>query len=172
MLPGSLGLQAQLPWLGLQDHRHHLCCSGSASSMCSSPPSFAKVLNHFSHVQLFVTPWTIAHQAPLSMGFPSEEYWSRLPWPPPGDLPNPVIKPMSLTSPALAGGFFTMSSLGSLRAKMATAKLRYESKERHSSAQVKEQVTAEAEPQQLWTESTRMDLSPSLKSTGMEVVRA
>ena len=62
--------------------------------------------------------------------------------------------------------------LGSLRAKMATAKLRYESKERHSSAQVKEQVTAEAEPQQLWTESTRMDLSPSLKSTGMEVVRA
>ena len=106
MLPGSLGLQAQLPWLGFQDHRHHFCCSGSASPMCSSPPSFAKVLNHFSHVQLFVTPWTIAHQAPLSVGFPSEESWSMLPCPPPGDLPDPVIKLTSLISPALAGGFF------------------------------------------------------------------
>ena len=56
--------------------------------------------------------------------------------------------------------------LGSPRAKMGTAKLRYESKERHSSAQVKEQVTAEAEPQQLWTESTGMDLSPSLSPQG------
>ena len=56
--------------------------------------------------------------------------------------------------------------LGSPRAKMGTAKLRYESKERHSSAQVKQQVTAEAEPQQLWTESTGMDLSPSLSPQG------
>ena len=56
--------------------------------------------------------------------------------------------------------------LGSLRVKMATAKLRYESKERHSSAQVKEKVTAEAGPQQLWTESTGMDLSPSLSPQG------
>ena len=44
----------------------------------------------------FVTPWTVAHQAPLSMGFPRQEYWSRLPFPPPGDLPDPGIKPMSL----------------------------------------------------------------------------
>ena len=45
-----------------------------------------------SRVQLFVTPWTIAHQAPLSMGFSRQEYWSGLPCPPPGDLPNPGIK--------------------------------------------------------------------------------
>ena len=55
----------------------------------------------------FVTPWTVAHQAPLSMGFPRQEYWSGLPCPPPGDLPNPGIEPASLASPALAGGFFT-----------------------------------------------------------------
>ena len=48
----------------------------------------------------FVTPWTVACQAPLSMEFPSEEYWSGLPFPSPGDLPDPEIKPMSLASPA------------------------------------------------------------------------
>ena len=53
-----------------------------------------------SHVQLFVTPWTVAHQAPLSVGFSRQEYWSGLPFPSPGDLPDPGIKS---TSPALAG---------------------------------------------------------------------
>ena len=48
-----------------------------------------------SHVQLFTTPWTVARQAPLSMGFSRQEYWSGLPCPPPGDLPNPGIKPRS-----------------------------------------------------------------------------
>ena len=57
--------------------------------------------------QLFETPGTVAHQAPLSMGFSRQEHWSGLPCPPPGDLPNPGIAPLSLTSPALAGGFFT-----------------------------------------------------------------
>ena len=56
------------------------------------------------HVQLFTTPWTIAHQTHLSMGFPRQEYWSGLPFPTLGDLPNPGIK---LTSLALAGRFFT-----------------------------------------------------------------
>ena len=65
------------------------------------------VVSWFSHVQLFATLWTIACQAPLSMGFSRQEYWSGLPCPPPGDLPNPGIEPASLTSPALAGGFFT-----------------------------------------------------------------
>ena len=51
-----------------------------------------------SHVQLFVTPWTEAHQASLSMEFSRQEYWNGLPFPPPGDLPNPGIKP---TGPAL-----------------------------------------------------------------------
>ena len=48
-----------------------------------------------SCIQLFETPWTVAHQAPLSMGFPRQEYWSGLPFPSPGDLPNPAIEPRS-----------------------------------------------------------------------------
>ena len=57
-----------------------------------------------SHVLLFVTPWTVAHQVPLSMGFPKQEYWSGLTFPPPGDIPDPGIEP---TSPELAGRFVT-----------------------------------------------------------------
>ena len=64
------------------------------------------------HVQYFVTPWTVAHQAPLSMGFSRQEYWSGLQFPPPGDLPNTGIKPASLMSPALAGRFFTTEQPG------------------------------------------------------------
>ena len=56
-----------------------------------------------------VTPWTVAHQAPLSMGFFQQEYWSGLPFPLPGDLPDPGIKPISL---ALAGRFFTTEPPG------------------------------------------------------------
>ena len=52
----------------------------------------------FSRVQLFVTPWTVALQDPLSMGFSRQEYWSGLPCPPPGDLPDPGIEPESLMS--------------------------------------------------------------------------
>ena len=65
------------------------------------------MLNCLSHVQLFVTPWTVARQAPLSMGFSRQEYWSGLPCSPPQDLPNPGIEPVFLTSPALPGRFFT-----------------------------------------------------------------
>ena len=54
-----------------------------------------------------VTPWTVACEAPLSMGFSRQEYWSELPFPPPGDLSNPVTEPESLSCPALAGRFFT-----------------------------------------------------------------
>jgi len=57
-----------------------------------------------------VIPWTVARQAPLSMGFSRQEYWRGLPLPPPGDLPNPGIERTSLTSPALAGRFFTTSA--------------------------------------------------------------
>jgi len=49
-----------------------------------------------NHVWLFVTPWTVAHQAPLSTGFPRQDYWSGLPFPPPGDLPDPGIEPSLL----------------------------------------------------------------------------
>ena len=65
------------------------------------------VLSHFSCVQLSVTLWTAARQAPLSTGFSRQEYWSALPHPPPGDLPDPGIEPTILMSPALAGRFFT-----------------------------------------------------------------
>ena len=71
----------------------------------------ACVLSCFSHVWLYVTPWTVAHQAPLSMGFSRQEYWSGLPCPSPGDLPDPGIEHGSLMSPALAGGFFTTSAM-------------------------------------------------------------
>ena len=64
------------------------------------------VLSCLSRVQLFAIPCTVARQAPLSVGFSRQEYWSGLPCPPPGDLPEP----MSLMSPALAGGFFTTSA--------------------------------------------------------------
>ena len=68
------------------------------------------MLSRFSHIQLFAILWTVAHQAPLSMGFSRQEYWSGLPCSPPGDLPNPGTEPTSLTTPALAGGFFTTST--------------------------------------------------------------
>ena len=55
------------------------------------------------------TPWTVARQAPLSMGFSRKEYWSGLPFPPPGDLPNPATESAYLVSPTLAGGFFIIS---------------------------------------------------------------
>ena len=65
-----------------------------------------------SHVPLCATPWTVACQAPLSMEFSRQEYWSGLPFPPPGDLPDAGIKPVSPLSPSLAGGFFTPVPLG------------------------------------------------------------
>ena len=64
-------------------------------------------------VQLCATPWTIVRQAPLAMEFSRQEYWSGLPFPPPGDLPDPGVELMSLASPALAGRFFTTESPGS-----------------------------------------------------------
>ena len=66
-------------------------------------------MKSFSCVRLFATPWTIAYQAPPSMGFSRQEDWSGLPFLSPGDLPNPGIE---LVSPALAGGFFTSEPRG------------------------------------------------------------
>ena len=67
----------------------------------------------------FVTQWTVACQAPLSMGFPRQEYWSGLPFPSPGDLPDPGIKPASA---ALAGGFFTIEQSRKPKDKRAACK--------------------------------------------------
>ena len=62
-----------------------------------------------SHVRLFVTLWTVANEAPLSMGLPRQEYWSGLPFPSPGDLPNPGLKP---ESPALQANSSPLSHQG------------------------------------------------------------
>ena len=69
------------------------------------------MLNCFGRVHLFATPWIVAHQAPLSMGFSRQEYWSGLPFPSPQDLPDPGIELRSPVSLALAGGFFTTEPL-------------------------------------------------------------
>ena len=70
------------------------------------------VFSCFSRVWLFVTPWTVAYQASLSIGFSRQEYWSRLPCPIPGDLPNPGIKPTSPASPALQADSLPAQPLG------------------------------------------------------------
>ena len=67
----------------------------------------ACMVSHFNHVRFFVTLWTVALQDSLSMGFFRQEYWSGLPCPPPGDLPDPGIEPTSLVSSALAGRIST-----------------------------------------------------------------
>ena len=75
-------------------------------------PSFFTIMcaHMLSRVWLFMTPWTVAHQVPLSMKFSKQKYWSGAPFPTPEDLPNPRIEPVSVLSPALAGGFFTTSN--------------------------------------------------------------
>ena len=66
-----------------------------------------RVISRFHPVQLFAAQWTVPHQAPLSMGFSRQEYWSGLPCPPPEDLPDPGMEPASPLSPALASGYST-----------------------------------------------------------------
>ena len=81
------------------------------------------MLSRFSHVRLFVIPWTVALQAPLSMGFSRQEYWNGLPFPSPRALSDPGIEPMSLMSLGLAGGFFTTSATWDAQVVMAQLKL-------------------------------------------------
>ena len=73
-----------------------LLCSSQASCGKQKFPLVVFCVQLLSHVLLFSTPWTVAHQAPVSIGFPRQGYWSRLPFPSPGDLPNPGIEPVSL----------------------------------------------------------------------------
>ena len=90
-----------LPWAWLRTwgwRKHLLCSLTEATQHLCSPAQF------------FATPWPVARQAPLSMGFSRQLYWSGLPYPSPGDLPDPRNEPMSLRSPTLAGGFFTTST--------------------------------------------------------------
>ena len=84
---------------------HMSICPCLSLFVCPVPlPHISRCCCLVSKLCLTVIPWTVAHQAPLSMGFPRQENWSGLPFPSPEDLPNPGIEP---TSPALAGGFFT-----------------------------------------------------------------
>ena len=90
-------------------------CFSILESFPSPPICVANSQLSFVLCKLFVmsnsaTPQTVAHQAPLSMRFSRQEYWNELPFPTPGDLPNPGIKPKCLMFPASAGGFFTTSA--------------------------------------------------------------
>ena len=84
-------------------------CCYSNTPHTTQQPWDVTVVQSLSHVQLLATPCTVAHQAALSMGFPRQEYWSGLPFPSPGALPNPGIEPASL---ALAGGCCTTEPPG------------------------------------------------------------
>ena len=103
-----------LPQLSPQVHSLLLCLqSFSANRFISTvflDSIHVFVLSHFSHVSLYATLWTIASLVLQSMGFSRQEYWSGLLCPTSGDLLSPGIKPGSLTSPTLSGGFFTTST--------------------------------------------------------------
>ena len=128
--PGSSvhGISRQEYWMGCHDLLHGIF-STQGSNLCllcllhwqvdslplnylQSPYTYKCVLSCFSCIRLFATLWTVAHQAPLSMGFSRQEYWSGLPCPPPRHLPNPGIKPASPVSPAWTGRFFTTEAPG------------------------------------------------------------
>ena len=93
-----------LPFRSLTLWRQGLCTDQYNRSYCLA--MVVGVVSLVSPVQLFATPWTVALQAPLSLGFSRQEYWSGLPFPPPGDPSDPGIEPASLKSPASAGRFF------------------------------------------------------------------
>ena len=76
--------------------------------LCAHGRLAVVVVWFLSHTQLFASPWTVARQSPLLIGFPRQEYWSGLPFPSPGDLPDPGIKPVFF----IAGGFFTTEPSG------------------------------------------------------------
>ena len=82
-------------------------CSLTIHPLMDIEVACTSCVKSLSRVRFFATPWTVAHQVPLSMGFSRQEYQNGLPFPPPGDLRDPGIKLTSLTSPELAGGFFT-----------------------------------------------------------------
>ena len=79
---------------------------------CAFFQALAKMFSVHSCVQLFASPGLQSTRLLCPWNFPGQEYWNRLPFPPPGDLPDPGIKPTSLASPALAGGFFTAAPSG------------------------------------------------------------
>ena len=105
-----------LPSMGSHRVRHDWSDLAAAAAadwikqIAAFPIWCCAMLSHFSCVQLFAPLWTIACEAPLSMRFSRQEYWTGLPCPSPEDLPDLEVAPLSLTSPALAGGFFVTSA--------------------------------------------------------------
>ena len=89
---------------------HQVCLFFQGDSVWPGPGQHVCVHMCSIMSNSFAIPWTIAHQASLSVEFPGKEYWNGLPLPTPGDLPDPGIEPTSLVSPALASGFFTPSA--------------------------------------------------------------
>ena len=83
-------------------------------------------MKSLSRVQLFATTWTVAYQAPSSTGFSRQGSWSGLPFPSPGDLPDPGTEPISPAYPALVGRFFNTEPPGKPVAKVTSLKFRYE----------------------------------------------
>ena len=101
-MPASPALSMQwFPFCLLFAQWHHRTNKPPVPSQC---PICVHLPSRFSHVGVCETPWTVARQPPLSLRCSRQEYWSGLPCPPPGDLPNPGVEPVSLRSLALAGG--------------------------------------------------------------------
>ena len=107
-MPVSWGSSQPRDWLWV------FCIAGRFFTIWAAREALSLVcmlwLGRFSRVWLFATLWTVACQAPLYMRFSREEYWSGLPCPPPGNLPDPGTEAASLMCPALAGRFFTTSA--------------------------------------------------------------
>ena len=95
-------------WSASGGHRHSASLLPTYLPYASLPPGCVCVLSQF---WLFATPWTVAHQASLTMEFSKQEYWRGLAFSTPGNLPNPGIAPMSIVSSALADGFITTAPL-------------------------------------------------------------
>ena len=104
MVPGWLTIEAGFECVSVGSFLLHLSvCLNQVLCVCAQS---------LSCVRVFSTSWRVARQAPVSMRFPRQEYWSGLPFPSPGNLPNPGMDPTSLASPSLAGGFFTTEPPG------------------------------------------------------------
>ena len=114
--PREIAIKKQLSFnsyeasiLVVEERKQHFLdvCVCMCVCVCVCVYIYIYILSHFSPIKLFATLWTITRQAPLSIGLSSQEYLSGLPCLPPGDLPDPGIKPLSLISPVLTGKFFT-----------------------------------------------------------------
>ena len=113
LVEGNGGKGAELSHFGMDSVR--LKAKGASHKLCTLTDKVVSdggvcVVSHFSRVWLFVTPWTVAHQAPLSRGFSRQEYWTGLLCPPPGNFPDPGVELNISYSPTLACRFLTTSA--------------------------------------------------------------